>query len=166
MNRRSRALVLLVLGGAVAGWGCALLSRNAQARYETEQRDDRATFDKLLQQFDTQADAQQGTPDFVVMRPMFGLLTQAQELAIRHMWSTAPLLPRQEKLADWGYADSQYWLGKNVDPCVRGGFRYSRGIYLERASRARYWYGKAAAQNMSEAQQALAHLDTCKVPEQ
>jgi hypothetical protein len=71
---------------------------------------------------------------------------------------------RHERLADWGFADSQYWLGRKLDPCRHPELAPDQKSYLDAAGRARYWYGKAAAQNMPEAGQDLARLDSCKVP--
>jgi hypothetical protein len=158
-------MVLLVLGAAVAGWGCALLSgAESDAHYQELQRESDAKFEDLMRQFDT-LDAEQQQPPYVgTLQQLYDFLTKAEELSGSGTRSSAPLIQRHEKLANWGYGYSQLWLGRKLDPCRS--FEYRRQLYLDYAGRARAWYEKAAAQNQPGAAEALAHLDTCKVPEQ
>lgn len=166
MNKPSRALVLLLLGAAVAGWGCALFSGDEEspARQQAEQRDSDAQYAALLQEFDTLAAAQQEPPYVGTLQRLYDFLTKAQRLPSWGIRSTAPLVQRHEKLANWGYGYSQLWLGQNLDPCLNGR-EHHRQIYLDYAARARAWYEKAAAQTQPGAAEALAHLDTCRIPE-
>lgn len=166
MRNRLKLLLLVLLGAAVAGWGCALFSGNEQGRYEELQRDNDAKYAGLLEQFDTLAAAQQGTPDDGTLRQMYDLLIEADRLPSYGFRKVSPLQQRHETLANWGYASSQYWLGLDLDPCRHPALGRSRKSYLDFADRARYWYGKAAVQGMLEAEQSLTRLDNCKVPEQ
>lgn len=163
MNNRSRVLILLVLGGAVAGWGCALLSGN-EPPPPYEQQDQ--GYAGLLRRFDALAAAQQATPDRGTLQQLYDFLRQAETLPHNGARSNAPLFKRHEKLANWGYADSQYWLGNYLDPCVHEALGRERQQFPQLADSARAWYSKAAAQNQPEAVAALARLDHCTVPQQ
>jgi hypothetical protein len=168
MSRKaSRALILLVLGGAVAGWGCALLSGGEESRAQQQQRqwESDAKYADLLQQFDTLAGEQREPPYVGTLQRLYDFLIKAEQLPSWGIRGDAPLVQRHEKLANWGYGYSQLWLGNNLNPCFNQNQSRTRsGDYLMLVGRARIWYEKAAAQTQPGAAEALADLESCKVP--
>jgi TPR repeat protein len=154
--------VLLVLGGAVAGWGCKLLSPAPefdQAQYYRQLQEQQTQRAELLRQFDTLAAAQQGSPDPATLGTLGGYLAEYEHIPPGCGAKCGDLEQRQRMLANWGYASAQYWMGQRFDPSIHP----EPAWYPSEAQPARDWYLKAAAQGHPAAQRALQHLDRAAV---